>query len=118
MFFRTLFTLNMLALLAGCSSVDIEDCSPGFNFKYSIAGTWDTPSLNASTDEGEVTFNSNGIGSTTQSSIFDNGSLNFSWSYSEEDETLTIGDETYQVIEVTCIEASFITGEMTFTITR
>ncbi len=105
-------------LLLSCNSVDIDDCLPALKFKFSIAGTWDTPSLSSTIEEGNVTFDSNGSGSTTESSVFDDGSLDFGWEYKEEDETLTIGDKSYQVIEITCVKATFMTDVRTFSITR
>lgn len=110
--------LLCLTLLVSCNSVDIEDCQPALNFGFNIAGTWETPSLNSTVVAGEVTFDRNGSGSTTSASVFDNGSLEFTWSYDESDSTLIIGDQRYEVVDVTCIEVSFVSSLFSFTITR
>jgi len=108
-----------LFLLASCGSddPDPEPCTPG-TIEETVVGSWDTPSLNATVVEGTVTFNADGTGSTTESSAFDRGNLEFDWSYDATENRILVGPYIYEVISFECDKITFESVGAEIVVTR
>jgi len=117
---KNLYTWAIIILatftFTACGDEDPEECVPG-TLVETLVGSWDTPQLNPSVPIGEVTFNADGTGSTTESSAFDRGDLEFDWTYNNADSVLMVGIYIYKINSFDC-DAINLNSIVDFTITR
>lgn len=65
-----------------------------------------------------VHFSADGTGSTTESSAFDRGDLEFDWTYNASASVLMIGPYIYEVNGFECDAVDLFSVAFDFTITR
>jgi len=113
------FLLGCFFFLYSCGSdePDPEPCTPG-TIEETIVGTWNTPSLNPTVIEGTVTFNADGTGSTSESSAFDRGDLEFDWTYDDTESRVLVGPYIYELISFECDQITFESVGSEIVVTR